>query len=154
MALRAADTRVRGRRQCLLWLAFSGTVARMDVTQTMKDTAYVAVGLGVLGFQRAQVARRELTSTLNTDTGKLQAQVKAQVEDVTSAVEAQISEVKTQLAKAVTSLEGTLEPVAKELEGRLDDVEERLPEQVKAVVASARQAAEAAAAQVRSLLAA
>ncbi len=121
-----------------------------NITQTMKDTAYVAVGLGVLGFQRAQVARRELTTTLNADTGKLQAQVKAQVEDVTSAVEAQLVEVKTQLAKAVTNLE----PVAKELEGRLDEVEERLPEQVKAVVASARQVAESAAAQMRSLLAA
>jgi len=75
----------------------------MDVTQTLKDSAYVAVGFSVLGFQRAQVARRELTS---------------------------------------------------ELEGRLDDVEQRLPDHVKAVVASARQAAEIAATQVRSLLAA
>jgi len=121
-----------------------------NISQTMKDTAYVAVGLGVLGFQRAQVARRELTSTLNADTGKLQAQVRAQVEDVTGAVEAQVSEVKTQLAKAITSLE----PMAKQLEGRLDEVEELLPEQVKTVVATARQVAESAATQVRSLLAA
>ena len=120
------------------------------LTQTVKDSAYVAVGLGVLGFQRAQVARRELASTVAADSGKLQAQVRAQVEDVTCAVEAQLSEVKVQLAKAVDQLE----PVAKELEGRLDEVEERLPEQVKAVVASARQMAEIAAAQVRSLLAA
>lgn len=125
----------------------------MDVTQTMKDTAYVAVGLGVLGFQRTQVARRELGASLSADTGKLQEQVKAQVGDVGDVVGAQLSEVRTQLAKAVTNLEETLEPMAKELEGRLDDVEERLPEQVKAVVASARQMAEIAAAQVRSLLA-
>jgi len=124
------------------------------VTQTMKDTAYVAVGLGVLGFQRAQVARVELTKTLASDTSKLQAQVKAQVEDVTGAVEAQLSEVKVQMAKAVTSLEESLEPVAKELDIRLDEVEERLPEQVRTIVASARQVAESAAAQVRSLLAA
>jgi hypothetical protein len=125
-----------------------------SITQTVKDTAYVAVGFGVLGFQRAQVARRELATSLNADTGKLQAQVKAQVEDVTSAVETQISEVRTQLAKAVTNLEETIEPMARELEGRLDGVEELLPEQVKAVVASARQVAEMAAAQVRSLLSA
>ncbi len=126
----------------------------MDVTQTLKDTAYVTVGLGVLGFQRAQVARIDLTKTLASDTGKLQAQVKGQVGDVAEAVEAQLSEVRTQVAKAVTSLEESLEPVARELEGRLDEVEERLPAQVKAVVASARQMAESAAAQVRSLLAA
>lgn len=128
----------------------------MDLTQTLtstlKDTAYVAVGLGVLGFQRAQVARVDLTKNLSADTGKLQAQVKAQVEDVTGAVEAQLSDVRTQVAKAVSSLEETFEPVAKELEGRLDEVEDRLPEQVKVVVASARQVAESAAASVRSLL--
>ncbi len=151
----AADTRSgHTLRSRLLWLAFLATVACMDLTQTltqtMKDTAYVAVGMGVLGFQRAQVARVELGKTLAADSGKLQAQVKAQVGDVSGAVEAQLSEVKTQLSKVVSNLE----PVAKELEVRLDEVEERLPEQVKTVVATARQAAEAAATQVRSLLAA
>ncbi len=126
----------------------------MDLTQTIKDSAYVAVGLGVIGFQRAQVARVDLTRGLAADQGRLQEQVRAHVGDVTSAVEAQLSDVKTQVAKAVTSLEETLEPVAKELEGRLDEVEDRLPESVKAVVASARQAAEGAAATLRSLLAA
>ena len=122
----------------------------MDMTQTLKDSAYVAVGLGVIGFQRAQVARHDLTRSIAADQGRLQEQVRAHVEDVASAVEAQLTDVKTQVTKAVT----TLEPVAKELESRLDEVEERLPEQVKAVVASARQVAETAAAQVRSLLAA
>jgi DNA anti-recombination protein RmuC len=124
----------------------------MDVTQTMKDTAYVTVGLGVLGFQRAQVARRELSSTLSTDSTRFQEQLKTQVADVTDAVEAQLADFRTQLARAATNLEETLEPVAKQLAGRLDEVEERLPEQVKAVVASARSVAETAAAQVRSLL--
>ena len=126
----------------------------MDVTQTMKDTAYVAIGLGVLGFQRAQVARRDLGATFSTDTAKLQEQIKVQVADVSDAVEAQLADVRTQLAKAVTSLEESLEPVTKQIEGRIDEVEDRLPEQVKAVVASARSVAETAAAQVRSLLAA
>ena len=125
----------------------------MDMTQTLKDTAYVAVGLGVIGFQRAQVARHDLTRSLAADQDRLQEQVRAHVEDVTSAVEAQLTDVKTQVAKAVTNLEETLEPVAKELESRLDEVEERLPEQVKVVVASARQVAETAAAQVRALVA-
>lgn len=151
MVRRTADTPPPpGRPTRLLWLALSATIARMDMAQTLteklKDTAYVAVGLGVLGFQRAQVARVDLTKNLAEDTGKLQAQVKAQVEDVTGAVEAQLSDVKTQVAKAVTSLEETFE--------RLDEVEDRLPETVKAVVATARQAAESAAASVRSLLAA
>lgn len=126
----------------------------MDVNQTLKDSAYVAVGLGVLGFQRAQVARRDIASTVAADRERLEATVKAQVGDLGSVFDAQLSEVKTHVAKAVSSLEEVLEPVAKELEVRLDEVEQRLPEQVKAVVATARQAAEAAASQVHSLLAA
>ncbi len=35
-----------------------------DITKTVKDAAYVAVGFGVLAFQRAQVRRRELEQQL------------------------------------------------------------------------------------------
>ena len=38
-----------------------------EVTTIARDAAYVAVGLGVLGFQRAQVQRVELTNRLNKD---------------------------------------------------------------------------------------
>lgn len=124
------------------------------VTQTMKDTAYVAVGFGVLGFQRAQVARRDLATTVAADRERLEASLRAQAEDLSTVLDTQLSEVKVQLGKAVSNLEEVLEPVTKELEGRLGGVEERLPEEVRAVVASARQAADVAAAQVRSLLAA
>jgi len=32
----------------------------VDVPKDVKDAAYIAVGLGVMGWQRAQVRRREL----------------------------------------------------------------------------------------------
>ena len=35
-----------------------------DVLDAAKEVGYVAVGFGVLGFQRAQVRRRELERTL------------------------------------------------------------------------------------------
>ena len=125
-----------------------------NLSQNLKDTAYVAVGLGVLGFQRAQVARRDLATTVAADRERLEASLRAQAEDLSTVLDTQLSEVKVQLGKAVSNLEEVLEPVTKELEGRLAEVEERLPEEVRAVVASARQAADVAAAQVRSLLAA
>ena len=31
-----------------------------DVAKDLRDVAYIAIGLGVLGFQKAQVRRREL----------------------------------------------------------------------------------------------
>jgi hypothetical protein len=34
------------------------------VSDTLRDAAYVAVGFGVLGFQRAQARRRQLTKLL------------------------------------------------------------------------------------------
>jgi len=36
-----------------------------DVTDAVKDAAYVSVGLGVIAFQRLQVRRNELTKTLS-----------------------------------------------------------------------------------------
>jgi DNA repair ATPase RecN len=38
-----------------------------EVATWARDVAYVAVGLGVLGFQRAQVERRQLQQRLGTD---------------------------------------------------------------------------------------
>jgi len=40
----------------------------LDVRKTLTDSAYVAIGIGVLGFQQAQVRRRELQQRL-TDGG-------------------------------------------------------------------------------------
>lgn len=36
----------------------------MDVTKSIKDAGYIAVGAGVIGFQQAQVRRREIGSEL------------------------------------------------------------------------------------------
>ena len=36
------------------------------VRTTAKEVAYTAIGLGVLGFQKAQVRRREVTEQLST----------------------------------------------------------------------------------------
>ena len=39
-----------------------------DVTNAVKDAAYVSVGLGVIAFQRFQVRRNELSKTLGAQT--------------------------------------------------------------------------------------
>jgi hypothetical protein len=40
------------------------------VTQTLKDAAYVTVGLGVLGIQQAQVRRRQLQQQVRDLVGR------------------------------------------------------------------------------------
>ena len=41
-----------------------------DVTNVVKDAAYVSVGLGVIAFQRMQVRRNELTKLVEQRTGE------------------------------------------------------------------------------------
>ena len=48
----------------------------MDLRKTLTDTAYVTVGLGVLGFQQAQVRRRELQQRLADSGGCLNARAR------------------------------------------------------------------------------
>jgi hypothetical protein len=46
-----------------------------DLTKTVKDAVYIAVGLGVLGFQRAQVRRVEFMRELESQRSRAQEQV-------------------------------------------------------------------------------
>jgi hypothetical protein len=41
----------------------------IDIRKTLTDAGYVTVGLGVLGYQQAQVRRRELQSRLGSTGG-------------------------------------------------------------------------------------
>ena len=121
-----------------------------DVTQTLKDAAYITVGLGVMGFQKAAVLRNDVAKQLTAERTKLEARFNT--DDVKSAVDAQMNEVRTQVAKATKDAEARFEPVQAAIEAQLDKVEERLPEQVKAVVQQARTAAKDAQAQLRTVL--
>src|SRR2546421_13106618 len=94
-----------------------------DVTKTLKDAAYVVIGLGVIGFQKAQVRRNELTK---------------QLDDQRKQFEAQTSDLRDQLTKLIQGLEQQFGPVATEIEHRLDEFEQRLPDQAQALVPQAR----------------
>ena len=48
-----------------------------DVTNAVKDAAYVSVGLGVIAFQRMQVRRNELTKQVNEQAGTARAALDA-----------------------------------------------------------------------------
>jgi uncharacterized membrane-anchored protein YhcB (DUF1043 family) len=97
-----------------------------DVTKTLKDAGYVLVGMGVIGFQKAQVRRQELTKELSGRTKDL---------------ESQLNEVRTQVAKAAETLQERIEPVLGEVESRLTGLEALLPEQVADLLKQTREAA-------------
>jgi hypothetical protein len=58
------------------------------IANAAKDAAYVTIGLGVLGFQQAQVRRRELAKALTDQLGN----GRAQIDEVVDAIEARFGE--------------------------------------------------------------
>ena len=82
-----------------------------DVTKTVREAAYVAVGFGVLGFQQAQVRRRQLASHL---------------EEQRPSLEAQLAETRTQLVEAARQVEQRLEPVMNETRKAAREGQEQL----------------------------
>lgn len=91
------------------------------LNEAVKDAAYAAVGFGVLGIQRAQVHRNELTK--------------------------QLGEHLAGLAKAA---DDALAPMRHEIDGRLDEIEGRLPPAAGSVFHSLRESAGAGERIVRS----
>jgi DNA anti-recombination protein RmuC len=135
------------------------TSAVTDVTKTLKDAAYITIGMGVIAFQKAQVARNDLSRQFEGESAKLQAQVadvlrvvEAQVEEARGTFQAQLLVTQSQLQRLAADLEERLAPVAQDVEARLDEIEVRLPEQVQALVKQARQATRDAGWQIRSLI--
>jgi capsule polysaccharide export protein KpsE/RkpR len=105
-----------------------------DVVQALKDAAHAVVGFGVMGWNKAQVQRRELLKDLNAQR---------------HTVETQLDGAKEQLAAAIRQLDARIEPVRHDLEVQFDKVSEKLPEQVKSIVVSARKVARDTEHQVR-----
>lgn len=67
-----------------------------DVQKTLKDALYVTVGLGVIGFQKAQVRRRELTKQVEDQRKRVEGQVAAgagQLDKLTKQVREQVTPV-------------------------------------------------------------
>jgi hypothetical protein len=109
-----------------------------DLGQTLKDAAYVTVGLAVLGFQRAQVRRRELTRDLRETRRRL---------------EHRGADVGAQVTRLVRDVDQSLDPLVALVEQGLDGVERRLPGPARDTLRVTREATRQARAEVRARLA-
>lgn len=69
-----------------------------DVRKLAQDAAYVTVGVGVLTFQRAQVARREARARLESQLKEARQQVRSRVEPLADQMQERLPE---PLAKVV-----------------------------------------------------
>jgi hypothetical protein len=107
------------------------------VTDLARDAAYVAVGLGVLGYQRAQVQRIELKNKLSKDFP-----LNSRLGDVRATVKGNVKE-------GFKQIDGLAETAANFVESTLQPLEDRLPAQVTQLTTKAREQAREVRTQIR-----
>ncbi|HXY27754.1 MAG TPA: hypothetical protein VEH82_05700 [Acidimicrobiales bacterium] len=100
------------------------TISR-GVTDLARDAAYVAVGLGVLGYQRAQVQRVELQNRLNKD----------------FSLDQHIGGMRHGVARGVRQIDDLAVSAAHFVESTFQPLEERLPASVSHLTSKAREQA-------------
>jgi hypothetical protein len=103
------------------------------VTDLARDAAYVAVGLGVLGYQRVQVQRVELKNKLSNDL----------------ALEQRLGDVRQGVAKGFNQIDELTESATNFVESTLQPLEERLPSSVTQITTRAREQAREVRTQIR-----
>ena len=103
------------------------------VTDLARDAAYVAVGLGVLAYQRAQVQRVELQKRLQQDLP----------------LDQRIGDVRQGVAKGYRQIDDLAESAVQFVESTLQPIEERLPSSVTQVTTKAREQAREVRIQIR-----
>ena len=103
------------------------------VTDLARDAAYVAVGLGVLGYQRVQVQRVELKNRLSQDLE----------------LDQRLGEVREGVAKGIHQIDDLAESATHFVESTLQPLEERLPASVTQLATKAREQAREVRTQIR-----
>jgi hypothetical protein len=107
-----------------------------NVRKSAQDTAYLAIGVGVLGAQqvqaRAQAAGSKLESTASTG-----------AHDARERFEAFASDVKSRVEPLVTKVEQRIEPLLGELEARIEPVVEKAKAKATAIVETGTERAKA-----------
>jgi hypothetical protein len=143
--------------------------AAEDLNNAVRDGFYVAVGLGVIAFQRAQVRRVELIkqleaqmaqlgdlstvpANLNTRIEPYARVAREQLDGVWSqlaeqwgasshVLEAQVEGARGQLAEFVKALDEAVEPARKQLDEQVGRIEQQLPTGARNALQTVREAA-------------
>jgi hypothetical protein len=103
-----------------------------------RDAAYVAVGLGVLAYQRAQVQRVELQTRLS--------------QDFDIDLDKRIGDVRGGVAKGIHQLDDLAETAVQFVETTFEPIEEKLPPTVSQLTTKAREQAREVRSQIRQLV--
>jgi uncharacterized protein YgbK (DUF1537 family) len=129
-----------------------------DLTKSAREAAYVAIGLGVLGFQKAQVRRREMAAQLACAGDGIQSRL-AELVGTSDTLQQQferigqtLGDLPTDVARSLVDLDDTLESLITRLEAALEPVEDKMPPAARQAVRQARTQAAGLRQQVRQRL--
>jgi hypothetical protein len=101
----------------------------IEIRKTLTDAGYVAVGLGVLGYQQAQVRRRELQQRLGSTGGCLNARAvdgKSKLDTVAQTV--------GEKAQSLRGLRDNLETQARSANGWAQELGAQVKERIEPVI--------------------
>ncbi|HEY1829069.1 MAG TPA: hypothetical protein VGG38_02380 [Acidimicrobiales bacterium] len=124
------------------------TTLSKGVTDIARDAAYVAVGLGVLGYQRAQVQRIELKNKLAKDFSLDTSRISGVAGSVKDNVLGARTNVRGNVAKSIKQIDGLADTAANFVESTLQPLEERLPSQITDLTSKAREQARGVRSQI------
>lgn len=88
----------------------------IDLRKSATDAAYIAVGVGVLGFQQAQVRRRETQATVERWVKDLRAGAEELAGDPRQRVEPVVEELRNRVEPVVEQLQALPEQLAKAID--------------------------------------
>jgi ElaB/YqjD/DUF883 family membrane-anchored ribosome-binding protein len=118
------------------------TKAAKDIANVAKDATYVVIGAGVLGFQQAQVQRRELMAKL---------QEPSSIAERVSSVRGDLNEAVQHVDTRVEDLMDRVEEIIERVEAVFAPFEDRLPTQARDMTKRAHVQAKDARTQLRNL---
>src|SRR5471030_3125478 len=126
-----------------------------DLNQTLKDGAYAAVGLGVLGFQKAQVRRHELAAQFDGMARAMEEHFgtsRPSGDDGAPSFETQLLAMREQLMTLIKLVDRNLQPAREEVDRQMAEIEERLPETARGAMHTVRRAVVSSDAPWRSVV--
>ena len=118
------------------------TKAAKDIANVAKDATYVVIGAGVLGFQQAQVQRRELMAKL---------QEPSSLAERVSTVRGDLTEAVHHADTRVEDLMDRVEEIIERVEAVFAPFEDRLPAQARDIAKQAHVQAKDARTQLRGM---
>jgi len=125
----------------------------MDVRKTVTDAGYIAIGLGVMGYQQTQIRRRELAGKLGAVPGRFEErgrevqgflaegsrQIGARGVAARGRAEQQVRATVSRVQELCEEVAKHIEPVVEQVQTQLGEIPERVVQVIEPVAARVRE---------------